>query len=75
MAYRIDDSCIICKKCEPICPVRAISLGDDIYEINEKRCVECKGFYDEPVCVAVCPVNVIFKVENEPSKAENRNRE
>jgi ferredoxin len=61
MAYRIKDDCIICGACEPLCPVSAIELGDDIYEIDENVCVECEGFHDEPQCVAVCPVDVIFK--------------
>lgn len=65
MAYRIIDKCIVCSYCEPVCPVRAISLGEDIYEINEKKCTECKGFYEEPQCVIVCPVNAIIKVNEE----------
>lgn len=61
MAYRIKKDCIICGACENVCPVEAISLGEDIYEIDEKKCVECKGYHDEPQCVSVCPVDVIFK--------------
>lgn len=63
MPYRILDTCTICHKCEPLCPTKAISLGEDIYEINEKKCVECKGYYDEPQCHVVCPVDVIIHVE------------
>ena len=62
MAYKILDNCIICGKCEIYCPVGAISLGEDIFEINKRRCVECKGYFDEPQCVAVCPVDVIIKI-------------
>ena len=61
MSYRIKDDCIICGACEHVCPVDAIELGDDIFEIDENKCVECKGYYDEAQCVSVCPVDVIFK--------------
>ncbi len=62
MAYKINKDCIICGKCEMLCPVGAIYLGEDIFEINKRKCVECKTYFDEPQCVAVCPVNVIFKI-------------
>lgn len=62
MALKILEDCIICGKCEPLCPTNAISLGDDIYEINVNKCVECIGHFDEPQCVAVCPVDVIVKL-------------
>lgn len=63
MPYRILDDCIICNRCAPRCPVEAISLGDDIYEIDENKCVECKGYHDEPQCFTICPVDVIIHVE------------
>lgn len=63
MAYKINKDCIICKKCETVCPTNAIFLGDDIYEINPRKCNECKGFFDEPQCVVVCPVNVIIRIK------------
>ena len=71
MPFQISIDCIVCNACEPVCPVRAIYLGDDIYEINEKKCIDCKGFYDEPQCVIVCPVDVIFKTDenNETDKS------
>jgi len=64
MALKILDDCIICAKCEPLCPTNAISLGEDIYEIDSAKCVECVGFFDEPQCAAVCPVDVILKVND-----------
>lgn len=64
MAYEIKSDCIICGACEAVCPVEAIEIGEDIYEIDADKCIECQSYYDEPQCVNVCPVNVIFKKEN-----------
>ncbi|TNJ40301.1 ferredoxin [Chlorobaculum thiosulfatiphilum] len=62
MAHRITDECTYCGACEPECPVNAISAGDSIYVIDENVCVDCVGYHDEAACVAVCPVDCIFKV-------------
>ena len=59
MALRITDECINCDVCEPACPNNAIYQGDVIYEIDPNRCTECVGHFNEPQCVAVCPVNCI----------------
>ncbi|MEZ5534657.1 MAG: YfhL family 4Fe-4S dicluster ferredoxin [Thiolinea sp.] len=61
MALMITDECINCDVCEPECPNNAISPGDEIYEIDPMRCTECVGHFDEPQCVAVCPVDCIPK--------------
>jgi ferredoxin len=61
MALMITDECINCDVCEPECPNDAISAGDEIYVIDPDRCTECVGFYDEPQCVEVCPVDCIPK--------------
>ena len=59
MALMITDRCINCDVCEPECPNEAISLGAEIYEIDPAKCTECAGHYDQPQCVAVCPVDCI----------------
>lgn len=59
MALIIDDSCINCDMCEPECPNQAISMGDEIYEIDPNLCTECVGHYDKPTCVSVCPIDCI----------------
>ena len=59
MALIITDECINCDVCEPECPNEAISQGEEIYEIDSKKCTECVGHYDEPQCVEVCPVDCI----------------
>ena len=59
MALRITDECINCDVCEPACPNQAISPGPRIYVIDPSRCTECVGHFDEPQCVAICPVDCI----------------
>ena len=62
MAYKILESCGCCGVCVDECPVQAISLGDDIFVIDEKACVACDGYYDEPACINVCPMDCIVKM-------------
>lgn len=59
MALIITDECINCDVCEPVCPNQAIYQGDVIFEIDPARCTECVGHFNEPQCVAVCPVDCI----------------
>lgn len=60
MALLITDDCINCDMCVPECPNDAISLGPDIYEIDVNKCTECEGYYDQPSCIPVCPVECII---------------
>ena len=50
MAYAINEECISCGACEATCPVRAISQGDDRYEIDADVCIDCGA------CAGTCPV-------------------
>jgi ferredoxin len=59
MALIINDECTSCGICIDECPNEAISEGDDIFVINPDLCTECEGFYNEPQCVEVCPVDAI----------------
>ena len=59
MALKITDECISCGVCESECPNNAISEGDSVYVIDPDLCTECVGFFDEPQCVNVCPVDAI----------------
>lgn len=61
MAMKITDDCISCGECEPVCPVDAISEGDDTYVIDPDACIECEGYFDEPQCAEVCPTEAIIK--------------
>ena len=64
MALYITDECINCAACEPECPTEAIYEGDDIYEIDADKCVECDGHFDEPQCQEVCPVDCCLPIED-----------
>jgi ferredoxin len=61
MALHIDDTCINCGACESVCPVDAISEGEEYYEIKTDLCVECEGHFDEPQCASVCPTDSCIK--------------
>jgi len=67
MALKIIDTCINCDACIAECPNNAISEGDTIYKIEAGLCTECVGHFDEPQCIAVCPVDCIIK---DPAHAE-----
>src|ERR1700761_2638021 len=60
MSLKILDTCVNCDVCEPVCPNKAISLGEEYYLIDPSLCTECIGHYDEPQCVDVCPVECII---------------
>ena len=60
MALMINEECIACDACVPECPNDAISEGDPIYIIDPNLCTECVGYFDEPQCVEVCPVDCII---------------
>jgi ferredoxin len=62
MALTINDTCISCGACEAVCPVEAISQGEEIFEIDPNLCDECKGHYDTPQCADVCPSESCVKL-------------
>ena len=68
MALLIEDSCINCDMCDPECPNEAISMGENVYEIDVNKCTECIGHYDKPTCVSVCPIDCI---KPDPEKVED----
>ena len=85
MATMITEECINCGACEPECPNTAIyaggvqyeykgqmhdALSNDFYYIVPEKCTECVGHFDEPQCVAVCPVDCIPKNPAYPESAE-----
>lgn len=55
MAFKITDDCLACGSCADECPIDAITLKDDKYEIDADECVECGA------CVYVCPNDAITK--------------
>ncbi len=60
MALLITSECINCDVCEPECPNGAISMGEEIYVIEARKCTECVGHFAQPQCVEVCPVDCIL---------------
>lgn len=53
MAYKISDECVSCGSCEPVCPVEAISEGEEKYVIDAEKCTDCG------TCAETCPVEAI----------------
>lgn len=62
MALYITDDCIACDACLEECPNGAISENEPIYVIEEDKCTECKGDFDEPQCASVCPADACQKL-------------
>ena len=78
MAFIITDDCNLCDACVEECPNDAITEGDDIYKIDALKCTECVGYYDEPQCAEVCPMECCLTdpdlVENESELLEKARR-
>ena len=72
MALLINEDCVNCGVCEPECPNEAISEGDDIFVIEWESCTECVGWYEEPQCVEVCPVDCIVQFKGDDPKFPNQ---
>jgi ferredoxin len=70
MSLKILDTCVNCDVCEPACPNKAISLGEEFYVIDPDLCTECIGHHDEPQCVVVCPVECIITDPENVESAE-----
>ncbi len=45
--------------------------NDEVYYIVADKCTECKGFFNEPQCAAVCPVDCcVPDEENEETEEQ-----
>ncbi len=44
--------------------------SNDVYYIVTDKCTECVGFFDEPQCAAVCPVDCCIKDEDNVETSE-----
>ena len=53
MSKVISDACLSCGTCEGECPVGAIAMGAEHYEVDETKCLDCGA------CEAACPVGAI----------------
>jgi ferredoxin len=72
MALMITKECIVCGACEPECYNNAITAGEAFYEIDPELCTECAGYYEDPQCKSVCPVDeaVIVNPKYRETKGE-----
>lgn len=70
MSMLVTETCINCGNCEPDCPNKAISQGDNIYVIDWEHCTECVGALDTPSCVQLCPIGDCITVD--PAHVESR---
>ncbi len=70
MSLLITNECIACDACRDECPTGAIEEADPIYIIDPDICTECVGYYDEPSCIAVCPVECIVPDTNNVETVE-----
>ncbi len=57
MATLINELCISCGACEPVCPGDGIRKDDGIFVIDPARCTECVGYHAKQQCEAVCPID------------------
>ena len=53
MARVINDGCLMCGACAGVCPVGAISEGDNKYVVDADTCIDCGA------CETGCPAGVI----------------
>lgn len=44
---------------------------NDIFFIVSEKCTECVGFYEEPQCASVCPVDCCIQDENQVESKES----
>lgn len=56
MALEIIESCVNCSACAPLCPSKAIYQARPHFLIDQDKCNECAGEYDDPQCASICPV-------------------
>lgn len=47
--FEISDACVKCGACARVCPVSAISMGEEHYQIDASKCIDCG------TCSSVCP--------------------
>ena len=72
MAMVINETCINCANCEPVCPNQAISAGDNRYVVASERCTECVGAFDTPQCVESCPIGDCIVVDPDHTETQEQ---
>ena len=67
MTYVVTESCIKCKytDCVEVCPVSCFHEGPNFLVIDPQECIDCN------LCVAECPVNAIYPLDDVPQAQDN----
>ena len=67
MTYVVTESCIKCKytDCVEVCPVSCFHEGPNFLVIDPEECIDCN------LCVAECPVNAIYPLDDVPVTQED----
>jgi Fe-S-cluster-containing hydrogenase component 2 len=70
MALSINEACVNCWACLPLCPSNAITSnldGSAYFTIDAKKCTECEGDFSDPQCASICPIEgAILSATGEP---------
>lgn len=67
MALTIVELCVNCWACQPVCPTEAIYEAKPHFLIDTKKCTECEGYFADPQCATVCPIEeAILDASGEP---------
>ena len=76
MSYKIIlELCTSCGACEEECPNTAIREKNGEFLINPKKCTECIGYFEDPQCVAVCPVDDTCVIDETVPRYEEMQQE
>ena len=56
MAFTINERCVNCWACEPLCPSRAIRFATPHFLVDATKCTGCEGDFADPQCASICPI-------------------
>jgi ferredoxin len=56
VALIINELCVNCWACVPVCPNEAIYEAKPHFLIEPSKCTECLGDYEHPQCASICPI-------------------
>lgn len=56
MSLSINELCVNCWACLPVCPNEAIVEGSTYFRIIARKCTECDGDHPDPQCASICPI-------------------
>lgn len=56
MSLQIEESCVNCWACGPVCPSDAIYEAKPHFLIDTRKCTECEGDFSDSQCASICPI-------------------